>query len=160
MAKYLYRKCQQSKWFEEIEVEDQISDSGATTLGVVLKRPDGTYATEPASLSSSVVSVVDGLGAAVAFTMSSEITHALLQQLSPFQSELALDPRGLMLPIVSSLEDISSATSGVKKDSYICLCRQQKIVLVWGHSAQSILAHGSEVEGRLLSLVCMRLYRR
>jgi hypothetical protein len=145
MVKFLHHRCLQSKWLEP--QDDTIS---TTSLGVMLRRPGGDYTAEPMMLSPPLVQAVDDLGAAVAFTMSSEITRALLQQITPFQTELSLDPRGFVLPIINSVKDLGS----VKKERYICLCKEEKMVLVWGDSAEGILAHGTDIETRLLGLVC------
>lgn len=100
-----------------------------------------------------IVGAVERLNAAVAFTMSSEITHALLQQVTPFQTELSLDPRGFVLPIVNSVKDIATGKSPIGHDAYLCLCKQERVVLVWGDTVPGILAHGTDVETRLLGLV-------
>jgi hypothetical protein len=60
-----------------------------------------------------------------------------------------------MIPIVNSVKDLGSSKSPVTKEAYVCLCRNDKYALVWGNSAQGILAHGSDVETKLLGLVCI-----
>ncbi|KAF2738394.1 hypothetical protein EJ04DRAFT_486221 [Polyplosphaeria fusca] len=153
MVKFLYRRCSQAKWLEPPEDEYGIIDGGAVNLGVLLRRNDGIFTAEPLFLNPDLVNAVEKLGAAVAFTMSSEITQGLLQQVTPFQTELSLDPRGFVLPVVNSVKDIASPRSNVTRDSYVCLCRQERMVLVWGDTVPGILAHGTDVETRLLSLV-------
>lgn len=153
MVKFLYRRCSQAKWLEPPEDEFGIVDGGAANLGVLLRRPDGVYTAEPLFLNPDLVSAIEKLSVTVAFTMSSEITHALLQQVTPFQTELSLDPRGFVLPIVSSVKDIATGKAPVSRDSYVCLCRQEGMVLVWGDTVPGILAHGTDIETRLLGLV-------
>jgi hypothetical protein len=153
MVKFLFRRCLQSNWLEPAEEDIGVVDAGPPNLGVMLRRPDGIYTAEPMFINQDVVKAVERLGVAVAFTMSSEITHALLQQITPFQTELTLDPRGFTLPIVNSAKDLTSRTSPITKDAYICLCRSEKLVLVWGDSVKGILAHGTDIETRLLGLV-------
>ena len=155
MVKYLHRRCHQSKWLESPEDDYGSTDSATPNIGVILKRPDGLYSTEPQSLQQDVVKSVERLGVPVAFTMSSEITQALLQQITPFQTELRLDSRGYVLPIVGSVRDIGSPKSAVTREAYMCLCRNERFVLVWGDSVQSILAHASEVETGLVGLVSL-----
>jgi hypothetical protein len=104
-------------------------------------------------LNPDLAVAVEKLGVTVAFTMSSEITVALLQQVTPFQTELSLDPRGFVLPIVSSIKDIASGKAVIAKEAYVVLCRQERIVLVWGDTVPGILAHGTDIETRLLGLV-------
>jgi hypothetical protein len=153
MVKFLHRRCSQAKWLEPPEDEYGVIDGGAANLGVVLRRADNMYTAEPLFLNHDLVSAVEKLGVAVAFTMSSEITHALLQQLTPFQQELSLDPRGFVLPIVNSVKDIATGTASISRTSYVCLCRLERIVLVWGDTVPGILAHGTDIETRLLGLV-------
>lgn len=153
MVKFLYRKCTQAKWLEPAEDEFGVIDGGASNLGVMLRRSDGLYTAEPMFLNQDLVSAVEKLGVAVAFTMCSEITNALLQQITPFQTEFSLDPRGFVLPIVNSVKDIVTGKSVVTKEAYVCLCRQERFVLVWGDTVPGILAHGSDIETRLLGLV-------
>ncbi|KAK3217316.1 hypothetical protein GRF29_1g2672114 [Pseudopithomyces chartarum] len=153
MVKFLHRRCSQAKWLEPPEDEYGVVDGGAANLGVLLRRSDGIYTGEPLFLNTDLVRAVERLGVAVAFTMSSEITQALLQQITPFQTEFSLDPRGFTLPIVNSVHDIATGKSLVTRDSYVCLCRQERMVLVWGDTVPGILAHGTDVETRLLGLV-------
>jgi hypothetical protein len=138
---------------EPPEDEFGIIDNGVVSLGVILRRADGLYTAEPLFLNQDVVGAVEKLGVAVAFTMSSEITHALLQQITPFQTELSLDPRGFVLPIINSVGDITNNKAPVSRSSYVCLVRNERMVLAWGDTVPGILAHGTDVETRLLGLV-------
>jgi hypothetical protein len=153
MVKFLHRRCSQAKWLEPPQDEYGVVDGGAANLGVLLRRPDGIYTAEPIFLNPDLVSAVEKLNVTVAFTMSSEITHALVQQVTPFQTELSLDPRGFVLPIVNSVKDIANGKSSVSSNAYVCLCRQERMVLVWGDTVPGILAHGTDIETRLLGLV-------
>lgn len=85
--------------------------------------------------------------------MSSEITKALLDQISPFQTELHVQPRGLKLQIVHSLAALASGETAVTKKSYMCILREEKVVLLWNESVEGILAHGTDVEGFLVGIV-------
>ncbi|KAF2088052.1 hypothetical protein K490DRAFT_65333 [Saccharata proteae CBS 121410] len=154
-VKYLHKKCLQHKWLEPPEDEyGMIEDSDFNHLGVLLRRPDGVYTAEPMFLNQNVVRAAEKLGVMVAFTMSSSIVGNVLQQLSPLQKALQLDPHGhFEMPIVQTLTDMASATSGVKKESYMCLCRSENIVLVWGDTVPGIIAHGSDIEARMFGTV-------
>lgn len=153
MVKYLYRKCHQAKWLEPVEDDSILKDSDLPSLGVVLRRPDGIYVTEPLALDTQILKVVERLALPVAFTMSSEITSLLLQQISPFQTEITLDPRGLILPVVNSVREIGLERPDVTRESYFCLCREEKYVLVWSDSANVVITHGQDVEARLLGSI-------
>ena len=153
MVKFLYRRCSQAKWLEPPEDEYGVIDGGATNLGVLLRRTDGLYTAEPLFLNPDLVGAVERLGVPVAFTMSSEIIYALLHQVGPLQTDLSLDPRGFVLPVVQSVKEIAIENSLVSRESYVCLCRHERLVLVWGETVPSILAHGTDVETKLLGLV-------
>jgi hypothetical protein len=85
--------------------------------------------------------------------MSSEITEALFKQITPLQTEVFLDPLGTVLPIANSINDICTGKSSVSQDAFMCACRQERVVLVWGDSAQGLVPHGSDVETKILGLV-------
>lgn len=85
--------------------------------------------------------------------MSSEITAVLIDQLSPFQTEVQLHQRGLRIPIVRSLAELASGTTAVTKRSYMCILREERVVLLWNDSVEGILTHGGEVEGILIGVV-------
>ncbi|KAF2205964.1 hypothetical protein GQ43DRAFT_384692 [Delitschia confertaspora ATCC 74209] len=153
MVKFLHRRCSQAKWLEPPTDEYGIIDGGVANLGVLLKRNDGIYTAEPLFLNQDVVSAVEKLNVAVAFTMSSDITHALMQQVSPFQTDISLDARGFVLPVVSSVTEITTGKSSISRGSYVCLCKQERMVLVWGDTVPGILAHGTDIETKLLSIV-------
>jgi hypothetical protein len=157
MVKYLHKRCIQHKWLEppsdEYNVDFLSEVSGISCLGVILRRSPGSYASEPPTMSSEPLKAVQRLGAVVAFTMSSEITEALFQQITPLQTEIVLDPLGTVLPIANSIGDISAGKSSVSPDAFMCACRQERFVLVWSDSAQGLVAHGIDVETKLVGLV-------
>lgn len=153
MVKYVYRKCYDSKWLELAEDEYGQNEGGTSNLGVLLRRPDGVYTADPMFLNPDLVKAVEKLAVPVAFTMSSDIVQTLLSTVTPFQTEISLDPRGFVLPIVNSVKDIAFSRSSITKEAYVCLCRNERYVLVWSDSVQGVLAHGADVETRLLGLV-------
>src|SRR5271168_2143508 len=157
MVKYLNKRCIQHKWFEppseELNVDSLSGGPGTSHLGVMLRRSPGSYASEPLNISSELLGAVQHLGAPVAFTMSSEVTEVLFQQITPLQTEVLLDPLGTVLPIVNSINDICTGKSSVSQDAFMCACREQRLVLVWGDSPQGLVAHGDDVETKLVGLV-------
>ena len=156
MVKYIYRKCAQSKWLE-YDADDGI-DSGTPSLGVILKRYDGEYVTEPATLSQEVMEAVARLGCPVAFTLSSEVTHMLLRMISTTDTEVRLDNHGTILPVVSSVNVIGTSAILLPRGCSMCLCLEERFVLVWSNTAQSILAKGSDVETQLVGVVSCLIY--
>lgn len=125
--------------------------------GVLLQRDDGSYCTYPHQLNEEVVKAFLKLDVPIAFTMSSEVTGALLAQLSPEQTSYN-DPRsGINLPIVDSVEAIASGKVHVPRESFICMCREEQFVLVWGETVESILQQGSDIETWLIGLVSLHI---
>jgi hypothetical protein len=154
MVKYLHKKCVQHKWLETSEDEMDLDSTPQTSrLGVMLKRGAANYASEPSIISPELLRAVERLGVTVAFTMSSDLTEALFQQITPLQIEVSLDPYGSVLPVTNSVNDLFTARSPVSPDAFMCACRRERFVLIWGDSAQSIMALGSDVETRLVGQV-------
>ncbi|KAF2138761.1 uncharacterized protein K452DRAFT_320885, partial [Aplosporella prunicola CBS 121167] len=153
-VKYLYKRCLQQNWTEPPEDDHGIVDGDTDHLGVMIKRPDGVYTAEPMTLNKGVYKAVETLGATVAFTMSSQFVGHVLSHTSPLQTELPLDPHGaFVLPVVTSAADIASGTSYIRIDMCICLCRAERIVIIWGDTVAGIIAHAAYVEARLFAKV-------
>ncbi|KAF2433687.1 hypothetical protein EJ08DRAFT_37288 [Tothia fuscella] len=85
--------------------------------------------------------------------MSSEIVWSIFDKITPLRQEVQLDRSGNVLPLAKSVRDIGTPRCTATKDSYLCFCREERFLLIWGSSMQSILAHGNDVEITLLSLV-------
>jgi hypothetical protein len=85
--------------------------------------------------------------------MSSEVTEALFEQLTPLQTGVPLDPYGAFIPVVNSIDDLCSEVLSVSQEAYMCACRRERFIFIWGVSPQSIVAHGSDVETRLVGVV-------
>jgi hypothetical protein len=81
--------------------------------------------------------------------MSSEITESLFPQISPFQENLMLSPR-LQIPIVQSLEAITKKAVELDTKAYACLLREERIVMLWSDTVEGIIAHGADVEDKLM----------
>ncbi|PQE16287.1 glycosyltransferase family 2 protein [Rutstroemia sp. NJR-2017a WRK4] len=152
VAKYLQRRCAAAKWQQPIEEEDgTVRES--SWVGVAMKLPDGSYCTEPPNADNHFYSAMQQLNSKVAFTMSSDITAALMDQITPFQTELQVHPRGIRLQIVQNLAELADGQTGVSKRSYMCILREERLVLIWNDSVEGILTHGADVEGILVGLI-------
>lgn len=123
-------------------------------IGVAVRLPNKTFISEPPALNRLVVDAVKNINPAAAFTMSSEITAGVFRQLSPFQDEVVIQPRGIRIPVVDSFETLSTEHNSVFS-SFACLMRKEKVVFVWSPSVEGILSHGSHIESKLLSWVCL-----
>ncbi|KAF7882095.1 hypothetical protein EAF00_011611 [Botryotinia globosa] len=152
VAKYLQRRCSAAKWLQPIEEENgTINES--SWVGVAMRLPDGSYYTEPPNVDNNFYTVMQYLACKVAFTMSSDITAALMDQIGPFQTEVQVHPRGIRLPIVQNLSELAYGGTGVSKKSYLCVLREERLVLIWNESVESIMTHGADVEGILVGLI-------
>ncbi|KUJ09080.1 uncharacterized protein LY89DRAFT_598683 [Mollisia scopiformis] len=152
VAKYLYRRCASAKWLQPPEDEDGLVDE-SSWIGVAVRNPDGNYSTEPPTADHDIYNVLQTLNCKCVFTMSSEITSALLDQVGPFQTELSVAPRGLKINIVQSIRHLASGKSVVTRKSYVCILREERMVLVWNDSVEGILTHGADIEGILVGII-------
>jgi hypothetical protein len=154
IPKDLYKQVHANQWLDPPRDEDgnPVSEFAATR-GVVIQREDGSYVTYPHTLNDEIVKATLDLNVPIAFSMSSEVTAALLSQISPEQTQLG-DPRtGIMLPIIESVEQIASGEAPVTRDQFICLCKHEQFVLVWGDTVENIVTQGADIETWLVGLV-------
>jgi len=103
------------------------------------------------------IEAINSIDAAIAFTMASEITATLFRQMSPYQSEILVQPQGIRIPIVESFEDVIHLGSNNQIRGYSCIVRREKAILVWSSSVENILPHGAELEKLLLETVSLAL---
>ena len=125
-----------------------------SVLGVVVRRPEHIYLAEPYDLNSKVIDAVERLGAAAAFTMSSEIVSSLVEQLTPQQTNIASVKDGFTIPVVRSIHEVGLADRRVTLEHSTCLCREEGFLLVWSNSVKSLLHQGSDLEARIFGMVC------
>ena len=92
--------------------------------------------------------------------MSSEIVSSLLIQITPLQTELSMDRGNFILPIARSIKEVGTAKSPVQKESWLCLCKEEKCILIWSDSVNSLLVHGNDVESKLIGLVSKHVRMR
>jgi hypothetical protein len=123
-------------------------------IGVAVRLPNNAFFNEPPTLNRLVVDAIKNINPAVAFTMSSEITAAVFRQLSPFQDEIVIQPRGIQIPVIESFSALSTGYNPIF-NNFVCLVRKEKVVLVWAASVEGILSHGSHIETKLLGWVCL-----
>ena len=135
----LYKQCSGNEWLESAQDENDNPIAALDNYrGVVLQRDDGSCVAHPQNLNDDVVRAVLRLNVPVAFTMSSQTTATLIAQLDPTQT-LVGDPRSgnPVLPIIDSVESLALGLRTVPKDNFICLCRKEQFVLVWGDTVSS-----------------------
>lgn len=147
MVRYLHKQCEQSGWLNYLEIPDP------NMVGIMMKLADHRWSVAPTNLHMDTIQAIDSLDAVIAFTMVSEITATLFRQISPYQTEIVIQPRGIKIPIVNTFEDVVYLATTKRLDGSACLVRRQKLVLVWSDMVESILPHGAEVEKLLLESV-------
>ena len=135
----LYKQVSANQWLEPAEDKDGASIPALSAYrGVVLQREDGNYVAHPSNLHTDIIKAVLRLDVPVGFTMSSETTATLLRQVDPSQTRLG-DPRsGITLPVIDSIETLAYGRTSVPKDTFVCLCRREQFVLVWGDTVRSL----------------------
>lgn len=150
----LYKQVVANQWLDPPRDEDgNFVPEFIATRGVVIQREDGSYVTYPHTLNEEIIKATLKLDVPIAFSMSSEITSALLSQIAPEQTQLG-DPRsGIVLPIIDSIDQIASGEAPITRDQFICLCKQEQFVLVWGDTVENIVQQGNDIETWLVGLV-------
>lgn len=154
----MYKQVAGNQWLDPPRDEDgNPVQEFVATRGVVIQCEDGSYVTYPHTLNEEIVKATLKLDVPIAFSMSSEITAALLSQIAPEQTHLG-DPRsGMMLPIIDSIEQIASGEAPITRDHFVCLCKHEQFVLVWGDTVENIVTQGTDIETWLVGLVSIVL---
>jgi hypothetical protein len=145
MISYLYKRMQASAWIPS-------NPSPEDCMGVLMRRTRGSYVTSPDQVSHVLQGAVIRLNLMVALTMRPSMLEGIINSLTPGQTELRFKD-GSQLQIIDSLT--SAQPSNVKKFQYACICRQERLVLVWQDDLQNIIPQATRVEERLLSLVSL-----
>jgi hypothetical protein len=101
-----------------------------------------------------MMTAIRSIGLPVAFSMSSDITSTVFSQISPYQTELVIQPRGTRIPIVDSLPGIPARSFEIRQ-SFACLVKEENIVLILANTAESALPHGRDVEQMLMETVSL-----
>lgn len=143
MVSYLFKRVVASGW---VPVDRDPEDC----IGVLLRQRRGNYVTAPDPVNHVLLGAVIRLNLAVALTMRPQMLDGILSSLSPNQTELRFKD-GSQLQIIESMT--MAQPSSVKKFQYACVCRQERVVLVWQDDIQNILPQATRMEERLLSLI-------
>lgn len=101
--------------------------------GIVLQREnDGGYVAYPPAMNDLVAQVALQLDVPILLTMSSGVTSSLMRTIRPGQTSFSDAERGITMPVVESIDVLASKKLIIPPEFYVCLCRQEQIVLVWG----------------------------
>ncbi|EQL03458.1 hypothetical protein OCS_00843 [Ophiocordyceps sinensis CO18] len=145
MVTYLYTRAIASGWIPPESVHNHDD-----CLGVLLRRSRGNYVTAPCPAHHVLLEAAIRLNLAVAVTLRPQMLDGILASLAPGQTELRLKG-GSQIQIIDSLAFAHS--SSIKKFQYACVCRQERLVLVWHDDLQNIVPVATQIEEKLLSLV-------
>jgi hypothetical protein len=145
-AQRLHEYCQAAKWLEPSQCSDP------TVLGVAVRSPEQTYALEPPSIAPKMVQAVHIIDVPVSFTMASDITSSVFAQISPYQSDIAFQTRGVKIAVVSSLAEVPIRKFQISQN-LVCLVRDENLILLWAYSVETAIQHGSNIEQMLMELV-------
>lgn len=85
--------------------------------------------------------------------MSSSAVSALLGEMAPDQTEFGDLNSGIVLPIIDSVNLISSGEVQIARENFVCLCRQEQFVLIWGDTVENMIVLGTDIETWLVGLV-------
>ena len=88
----------------------------------------------------------------VAFSMASDITSSVFAQISPYQNEVVIQPRGIRISVVDSMQSVCDFSFEIKQ-SLACLVREERIVLLWANSVDAAIIHGSDAEHMFMESV-------
>jgi hypothetical protein len=147
MVRYLHKQCESSGWLNRQQCPDP------SVVGVMIKRDVDQHSIHPPNLNPMTIEAINSLDCGIAFTLTSEITATLFRQMSPFQNEIIVQPQGIRIPIVESLQDVIYLASTKRLIGSACGVKKEKLILVWSDSVENILPHGAEMERLLLETV-------
>lgn len=148
MVQYIHKQCENSGWLNRHNAPDP------SAIGVMMKLGNGELARQPSTLNPIVIEAFESLDASIAFTMSSDITALLFRQMSPFQTEIVIQPHGILIPIVQSLQHVVDLANAHQMTGNACIVKNERIVLAWTKTVESLLPHGAELERLLMETVC------
>ncbi|KAJ5825580.1 hypothetical protein N7474_002718 [Penicillium riverlandense] len=144
MSRYLARRATLLGWFDEAQGNSQ--SQGWSSTCVAVKIPDQGYSFFPADVSPLLADAISRLNETAAVAMSSRLTTAIIDTITPGQKSLIVDSTSARIPIVASLNDVDPALVHLSR---ACIVVQERVVLIWSHDASVILNVAYDVEKQL-----------
>ena len=145
MITYLHKRMAASGW-----IPADSHRNPEDCLGVLMRRSRGNYVTAPEPLHHVLHGAVIRLNLVVAMAIRPQMLDGIIASLVPGQTEIRFKD-GSQLQIIDSLSFAQPST--VKRLQYACVCRQERILLVWQNDLQEIIPQATRMEERLLSLI-------
>jgi hypothetical protein len=147
MVQYMHKQCENSGWLNRHHSPDP------SAIGVMIKLGKDELARHPPTLNPTVIAAFESIDAPIAFTMSSDITASLFRQMSPYQTDIVIQPHGILIPIVQSMQQVADLANDNQMRGNACIVRNERMVLVWTDSVENLLPHGAELEKLLIETV-------
>jgi hypothetical protein len=69
----------------------------------------------------------------------------LITRLSPFQQDFALWAGGPAVPVLRSLQSVLSGESYLARDAYMCVFKQERLMLLWSDAYTSLISHVDDI---------------
>lgn len=145
MAVYLYNRIIVNGW-----ISPHAANDPENIHGVLVRRNRGEYYTAPNPVHNVLLGAVIRLNLSAAITMRPRLLDGILMILTEGQTQLQLKD-GSQIQIIESLSFAHPTT--VKKYQYACICRQERLLLVWHDEIQNVLNYAQFLEEKLLALV-------
>ncbi|KAK5022239.1 hypothetical protein LTS07_010319 [Exophiala sideris] len=151
LADYLFRKCDQQKWFEQ-DNDLSYHELQADYLGIILRSGGESYYSEPAGLllNSMLLDVIRQLRVPAAMTMRSKTVVVLLNEILSNQSMTKIDLSGVTLHIVETVADINKTLMNFRPYQTVYLCKSEGFLLTFAEHGQALLKRGSYVEDLMI----------
>lgn len=150
MAQNVARHADSAGWF--CSPNSNTAPQGHSLVCVAFRTWEDEIILEPRQVDPRLVEAIERLEEVVVLSMSSEITSCLIESISPQQKSLIVERTGARIPIVSTLQDVSSY---LVHSSRACIIRQERLVLLWSDDGTAIIEIGNDVEKQLLGLVSL-----
>lgn len=96
----------------------------------MIKLGKNELARHPPTLNPTVIAAFESIDAPIAFTMSSDITASLIRQMSPYQTEIVIQPNGILIPVVQSIQQVADLANANQIRGNACIVRNERMVLV------------------------------
>ncbi|KAL5327520.1 hypothetical protein ACEPPN_005219 [Leptodophora sp. 'Broadleaf-Isolate-01'] len=148
MSQAISQRATLLRWFDAPDVK--FAAQGHSPTCVAIKGTESEYIFEPANVHPALSKSILALDESAVLTMSSQITSGVIGMLNPQQKSLVVDQNGHRLPILPSLDEVTSAIS---YSARACIVRKEQLVLVWSDSPETILDVSHDVEKQLLNIL-------
>ena len=148
MAVYLYNRVVVNGWISPSAANDPNN-----IHGVLVRRTRGEYYTVPEPVHNVLLGAAIRLNLSAAITLRPRLLDGILMILAEGQTQLRLKD-GSHIQIIESLSFAHPST--VKKFQYACICRQERLLLVWHDEIQNVISHATYLEEKLLAMVSLQ----